>query len=90
MPTRRIETIYVALLGTGAAAWLPVQAERRPDGSYEILSRNDDPEHEQWQFSSGSLVRCVPRELAVGTCLVASERVAPAPLLKLWTVAVES
>lgn len=75
--TKPTETLYVALLNHGADAWRPVVAARRGDGVFEILSRNDDPEDEVWEFSTGSLVRCESRQLPEGTRLVAVERVAP-------------
>lgn len=74
------ETIYVELLGVGRSLWVPVQASRRADGTYQILSKNDDPASEQWRYSSGSLVRCESRELSEGIRLVAVEGVRPVPL----------
>lgn len=71
------ETIYVALLNEAAEAWRPVVAARRSGGRYEILSRNDDPDDEQWQFPPGSLVRCEERSLPQGRFLVAVEASAP-------------
>lgn len=53
-----VETIYVALVERESDALRPVQAMRRADGLFEIVSRNDDPESEPWQFAPGSLVRC--------------------------------
>jgi hypothetical protein len=75
------ETIYVELLNVERSLWVPVQASRRADGTYQILSKNDDPASEQWQFSSGALVRCENRELSEGIRLVAVESVRPAPLV---------
>jgi hypothetical protein len=75
------ETIYVELLNVERSLWVPVQASRRADGTYQILSKNDDPASEQWQFSSGALVRCESRELSEGIRLVAVESVRPAPLV---------
>lgn len=72
-----IETIYVALLGEPAETWRPVQAAPRAGGVYSILSKNDDPETEQWRFPSGSLVRCEPRVLDGRELLLAVELVAP-------------
>lgn len=40
---------------------------------FEILSRNDDPEGEAWQFPPGSLVRCERRDFAGVPALVAVE-----------------
>jgi hypothetical protein len=74
------ETIFVALLNEGTDAWRPVQAVRRAGGAFLIVSKNDDPELEEWQFPSGSLVRCVVRKLSGGDHLVALESV-PAPRL---------
>ncbi len=70
-----METIYVALLDRGGASLRPVQAQRRAGGLFQIVSKNDDPEDENWQFSSGSLVRCEERQLADGLQLVAVELV---------------
>ena len=69
------ETIYVALLDEGVDVWRPVQASRRIGETFEIVSKNDDPEDEHWQFPSGALVRCEERELSGGPCLVAVELV---------------
>jgi len=74
------ETIYVALMNVERSLWVPVQASRRGDGTYQILSKNDDPASEQWQFSSGALVRCEHRELGEGVRLVAVEGVRPVAL----------
>ena len=76
------ETIYVALLAEGTDVWRPVQAERRAGGLFQIVSKNDDPELETWEFSSGSLVRCEEKRLSGGLRLVAVELV-PSPSLKV-------
>jgi hypothetical protein len=75
------ETIYVALLDEGVDVWRPVQASRRAGDVFEIVSKNDDPETESWEFPSGSLVRCIERSLSGGSHLVAVELVPP-PSLK--------
>lgn len=75
-----MDTIYVALVGHDTGTLRPVLAQRRADDTYLIVSKNDDPEQEMWQFSSGSLVRCEPRELAEGVRLVAVASVRPAGL----------
>lgn len=72
-----IETIYVALLDEPAGTWRPVQAAPRAGGLYFILSKNDDPESERWQFPSGGLVRCETRLLEGRELLLAVELVAP-------------
>ncbi len=75
-----IETIYVALLDEPAGTWRPVQAAPRAGGLYFILSKNDDPESEQWQFPSGGLVRCEARRLDGRDLLLAVELIAPRAL----------
>lgn len=74
------DTIYVELLNVDRSLWVPVQASRRADGTYQILSKNDDPASEQWRFSSGALVRCESRELGECVRLVAVESVRPPAL----------
>jgi hypothetical protein len=64
-------TIYVALLDEGTDVWRPVQAQRQGDGSYLIVSSNDAPDDEKWQFPTGSTVRCELRKLSGGDRLVA-------------------
>ncbi|MET0293364.1 MAG: hypothetical protein ABW136_13480 [Steroidobacteraceae bacterium] len=71
------ETIYVAVTSGGIRSWRAVLAEPRAGGLYCILSRNDDPEDEHWEFPSGSLVRCELHELAVGLRNVAVESFRP-------------
>lgn len=72
-----METIYIRLMNTGEDAWRPVHAQRRPGGLYQIMSRNDDPESEAWQFHCGSLVRCEPRMMGEVPQLVAVELLPP-------------
>lgn len=76
MPTAT-ETIYVALPDEPVETWRPVLAAPRAGGLYLILSKNDDPDAENWQFSSGSLVRCEPRQLEGRELLLAVELIAP-------------
>jgi hypothetical protein len=71
------ETIYVGLLDEGVEVWRPVLAVRRAEGLFEIVSKNDSPETEAWEFPSGSLVRCETKELYDGPCLVAIELQSP-------------
>lgn len=76
----RTETIYIPLLEAGEGAWRAVQAERRAEDLYLILSKNDDPESESWQFHSGSLVRCEQRILSGQPQLVAVALMPPRAL----------
>ena len=70
----------MALLNVDRSLSVPVQASQRADGTYQILSKNDDLASERWRFSSGSLVRCEDRELGEGVRLVAVESVRPVAL----------
>lgn len=38
------ETIYMPLVDEGSDAWRPVDAERRPDGSFQVLGSVPDGE----------------------------------------------
>ncbi len=64
-------TIYLELLDEGTPTWRPVEAELIADGVYRIVSKNHDPEDEQWQFPTGSFVRCELRQLSGSKCIVA-------------------
>ena len=70
-----MERIYIYLLNEGTDCWRPVDAERVNSDSFKIISVNPDPEDEDWQFQTGSIVRCEERELSVGRVLVAVEQV---------------
>jgi hypothetical protein len=65
------ETIYVALLDEGTDVWRPVQAERLPDGLYRIVSVNENPDDERWEFATVSIVRCEQKRLSGGVRAVA-------------------
>ena len=68
--------IFVALLGEGVDVWRPVLAEPVGGSLYRIATVNSDPQDEHWQFVTGDVVRCEPREFSGGTRgLVAVERV---------------
>jgi hypothetical protein len=67
-------TIYVALLDEGTDCWRPVQAEHLEGEAYRIVGVPPDPENEKWEFMPGQLVRCRPRLLSGGECLVAFAR----------------
>lgn len=69
----RTEEIYVALLGEGVDVWRPVAAVRVAEGLYRIVGAPAD-DTENWQFPTGTLVRCKLREFEGGTHLVAYER----------------
>jgi hypothetical protein len=67
-------TIYMYLLDEGTDVWRPVQAEHLADNCYRILSVNNSPEDEQWQFQTGDIVRCELKQLDGGARLVALSR----------------
>ena len=75
MTRRTRQEIYVALLNEGIPVWRPVDAIALEDGLYQIVSENPDPTDEQWEFSTGDTVRCVPKSFGNSAGLVAVERV---------------
>jgi hypothetical protein len=50
--------IYVKLLNEGVDVWRPVDGLWQQGDVYRILSENEQPEDEEWEFLSGELVRC--------------------------------
>ena len=68
--------IYVALVHEGTTVWRPVAA--RPLGSelFRIVSENPEPNDEQWEFVSGSTVRCERRDFGGHSELVATSAAA--------------
>lgn len=68
-------TVYMELVGEGVAVWRPVEAERREDGLFRILSSPPD-ETETWMFPPGSVVRCEEKTFSGGSKgLAACERI---------------
>jgi hypothetical protein len=64
--------IYVPLLDEGTPVWRPVVASHEGGDCYRILSTNDSPDDERWEFRTGEVVRCTLRTLSDGPpCLVA-------------------
>ena len=53
--------VLVELLDEGTRVWRPVHAEQLADGSYRIVTENPDPEDEDWEFPTGSVVLCEER-----------------------------
>jgi len=73
----RAMRIYVSLQNEGVDCWRPVEATPLKGDIYEIVDANPFPEEEQWQFSSGDVVRCKEHRFSDGsTGLVAYEKVA--------------
>ena len=69
--------IYVALLNEGVEVWRPVDATHVGSDRYRILSPNETPGDERWEFQQGALVRCRTRTFADGIVgLVAFEELA--------------
>lgn len=80
-PERAIETLLVPLQGSDALQ--SVQALRRANDTFLIVSKNDDPESEPWEFPSGSLVRGERRVFGSVEHWVAVEAVPPMAPLRL-------
>ncbi len=70
-----LETIYMFLLDEGVDVWRPVQARHLGTDQYEIVSTNPSDSTEQWEFTTGDVVRCKLRRLSDGEELVAYELV---------------
>ena len=62
--------IFMPLLDEGTDVWCPVDAQRRPDGTYLVLGTQ--PDDECWRFGPGSSVRCETRKFADGTTALAA------------------
>jgi hypothetical protein len=68
-----MRTIYIRLLNEGTEVLRPTEAEEMPDGIFKMRPAPDyDPDNEHWEFSPGSLVRGVVRELEGEVVLVAA------------------
>ena len=65
--------VYVALKDEGTDCWRSVDAVKKKDGVFQIISV--PPEDEAWEFPSGSQVKCKRQRLQDGEALVAYERI---------------
>lgn len=73
MKNKNNETIYVYLLDEGTDVWRPVEAEELGNNRYRIISKNNKPEDEKWEFMTGDIVRCeskVLKDTEARACLV--------------------
>ena len=53
-------TIYIQLLDEGTTVFRPTQGLSLGNGLYEVLPTCDyNPEDEHWEFTPGSVVRCL-------------------------------
>jgi hypothetical protein len=50
--------IYMPLLDEGVDVWRPVNAVHIEKNMYKIISINEDPDDEHWQFPTGDIVYC--------------------------------
>lgn len=74
---KETQTIYVYLENEHVAVWRPVRAEHLQGEAYRIVSTNEDPETEVWQFQTNDIVRCETKRFSEGEPgLVAVERLA--------------
>jgi len=72
------EIIYVCLMSTDDEIWRPVIAERINNSYFKIVSENDNPDDEKWQFKTSDVVRCsvrTPFDCTHSDCLVAVEKI---------------
>jgi hypothetical protein len=61
--------IYVYIRKEGTDVWRPVEAVESEDGTFLITS--PPVEDQEWQFPSGSRVKCEQRKFESGSALVA-------------------
>lgn len=73
-----VDTLLVPLMDGDSLQ--PVQALRRANDAFVIVSKNDDPECEPWLYPSGSLVRGELRLIGGVEQWVAVEALPPAEL----------
>ena len=67
-------TIYVYLLDEGVDVWRPVEATQIRENIYWIISENENPDDETWEFSKDDIVRCREKRLTNGLHLIAVEK----------------
>jgi hypothetical protein len=70
-PVVKEATIYVGLLGESRGALRPVRAADLGHNFYQILE--EVPPGDEWQFTTGQVVRCQKKNLSTGKGLVAVE-----------------
>lgn len=71
--TRRL--IYVRLLNEGIDVSRPTEAVDLGEGLFKILlTRDYDPEDEEWEFPAGSIVECERVQSAEGEYLLAVKK----------------
>ncbi|HEX4231031.1 MAG TPA: hypothetical protein VHZ07_20310 [Bryobacteraceae bacterium] len=70
-PSVKEATIYVGLLGESRGALRPVRAADLGHNFYQILE--EVPPGDEWQFTTGQVVRCQKKNLSTGKGLVAVE-----------------
>ncbi len=74
--------IYIELLDEGTRVWRPVAAELQADGSF-LISEQEVPEDEQWQFLPGERVLVEMQEREGAEVLVAVDLVKDKGELKI-------
>ena len=68
--------IFVYLVGEGVDVWRPVRALPLGENTYRIVSEKSNPDDEEWEFSTGDVVKCRERVFSGGSSgLVAVKRV---------------
>jgi len=68
--------IHIALLDEGTSTWKTVEAIEVESGFYKIVSVNEEPDDELWEYQTGDVVRCKKKKFSDGTIgLVATEGV---------------
>ncbi len=67
MSDEKIEIIYIALLNEAVDVWRPVEAVQIEKYMYQITAVNENPDDEQWQFTTGDTVLCREKHFQNGS-----------------------
>ncbi len=58
------QTIFVLLLNESLAVWKPIKAIEVETNVFKIISKNEDPNDEQWEFNYQEIVKCEEKDLS--------------------------
>ena len=60
----QMTTIFMPLLNEGTDVWRPVDAERLGPDTFRVIG--PEPNHEEWMFTPGAIVRAITKRFADG------------------------
>jgi hypothetical protein len=68
-------TIYVRLLNEGTPVMRPTEAIQITGDAFKLLpTEGYDPDDEEWEFTPGTVVRCIYEDSTEGTIMVANSK----------------